>query len=768
MLAPGPCWELLQSLLAPRHIQVDDNGAVSFMNDSPFPRISAFEGLKHKYIKAGLEAAVAAPQAAPAQASPGGTGGRGSGSSGRSAEAGNGLRGGKATAAAAAAAAAPAAGKAAAAPAAGGGGGGDALGPALNVWRDMTGRLFDLEVRACVFTRIVQIHGDVPDLDAGRGRSGSREQSVAGVAEAMAAAAAALADEPEEGSFWSRLMGAPGRKSGSSGSSSRDDGGGSSSSSRDAGGKAAAPPSPQAQPQRSTSPLAGLAGYFGRSSTPTQPQQAQPPPFQQSQPKPQAPAGYKSIFGGGPKSAATTPAPPAAPASAAAAPPAAAPASSFFSRAQRAMSPLRGGGGGAARGAGELAGAGGGGAAAAAVRHLPDGGEEGGGAGGRGGGGGLRAALRRYNVSATSKWEAFSGTLPDSDPTLAAVQDPARRQQLFVEVVAELQLAAALAAAAQGAELEFTAMLAGLPDVTSTSTWSLVRRDLAADPRCQALPEKRRRELFEAYTAELFRAAAIQSSALEAAAQEDTAARPPASAAATVAATAPSAAAVPASAAAAPVAAPQTAQVRPRSPAAARAFGLAPGPESDGPTHSPCALLPSAPDLLLLLNALHPVLDEFAPRCLVLEDEDLSAALAGMEAALETAMRAVSSKPASSPADGGGGAAAPPVALGGNNVVSGPPAKGGSRKVAVGGGGAPFESARMEELRREQARLRAEYDGMAQRLREMEERLRAQQATTGEALPGGEGAGAAADSNGNGKGDGAAAAGKNGNGWRWG
>lgn len=40
-------WDLLQSMLAPRHIQVDDNGGVSFVNDSPFPRISAFEALKH-------------------------------------------------------------------------------------------------------------------------------------------------------------------------------------------------------------------------------------------------------------------------------------------------------------------------------------------------------------------------------------------------------------------------------------------------------------------------------------------------------------------------------------------------------------------------------------------------------------------------------------------------------------------------------------------------------------------------------------------------
>eukprot|EP00198_Chlamydomonas_reinhardtii_P009574 XP_001698911.1 predicted protein [Chlamydomonas reinhardtii] len=44
----GLGWDLLQSLLAPRHIQVDDNGGVSFVNDTPFPRISAYEALKHK------------------------------------------------------------------------------------------------------------------------------------------------------------------------------------------------------------------------------------------------------------------------------------------------------------------------------------------------------------------------------------------------------------------------------------------------------------------------------------------------------------------------------------------------------------------------------------------------------------------------------------------------------------------------------------------------------------------------------------------------
>ena len=41
-------WDLLQSLLAPRHIDVDNNGGVSFVNDTPFSRISAYEALKHR------------------------------------------------------------------------------------------------------------------------------------------------------------------------------------------------------------------------------------------------------------------------------------------------------------------------------------------------------------------------------------------------------------------------------------------------------------------------------------------------------------------------------------------------------------------------------------------------------------------------------------------------------------------------------------------------------------------------------------------------
>ncbi len=56
-----------------------------------------------------------------------------------------------------------------------------------------------------------------------------------------------------------------------------------------------------------------------------------------------------------------------------------------------------------------------------------------------------QAALRRYNVRASSRWEEFAALLPhDTDPMLAGVVDPARRQQLFVEIVAELQLQEAL------------------------------------------------------------------------------------------------------------------------------------------------------------------------------------------------------------------------------------------------------------------------------------------------------------------------------------
>ncbi|KAG2447430.1 hypothetical protein HYH02_007756 [Chlamydomonas schloesseri] len=343
---------------------------------------------------------------------------------------------------------------------------------------------------------------------------------------------------------------------------------------------------------------------------------------------------------------------------------------------------------------------------------------------------GYRAALRRHGVSASSRWEEFRAGLPRDDPSLEAVADPGRRQQLFVEVVAELQLQAALQAAAQKAELEFTALLAEArdPPVTSTSTWALVRKAVAGDPRCQALPEQRRRELFEAYTAKLFEAEAakVEAAVQEAESAESSADDEPAAAAAVpVVAAAQQAAKPPA---AAPVAPAITA-------AAATAAAAVVNPDAKEPSTATNPALPSttaapasaAPAAALAAAASSPS----AAAASALEDDDLAAVLASMEAALDTAMKAVASSPA--PADlvkGMGGVAAGPAAAagakpaaglgGGNNVV--PAAAGG----AAGGTAPVFEGSRLEELRREQARLRAEYETMAQRLREMEERLRGQ------------------------------------------
>ncbi|KAG2422260.1 hypothetical protein HXX76_016174 [Chlamydomonas incerta] len=324
---------------------------------------------------------------------------------------------------------------------------------------------------------------------------------------------------------------------------------------------------------------------------------------------------------------------------------------------------------------------------------------------------GYRAALRRYGVSAASKWDEFRAGLPRDDPTLEAVVDPGRRQQLFVEVVAELQLQAALQAAAQKAELEFTALLAEVrePTVTSTSTWALVRKAVASDPRCQALPEQRRRELFEAYTAKLFEAEAAkvdaavkeaEESDMEAANAAPVAAAQQAVKAPAAAATAPAAAVMPAVAAPSSVA-PEAAAT----PAVARS-------DVDQPSAASAAASAAAG----------------------LEDDELAAVLASMEAALDTAMKAVASSPGSADLVKGMGVGVPaaaaagqkPAAPGGmggagNNVVPAAAAAG-----AASGTAPVFEGSRLEELRREQARLRAEYETMAQRLREMEERLRGQ------------------------------------------
>ncbi|KAG2490289.1 hypothetical protein HYH03_011241 [Edaphochlamys debaryana] len=322
----------------------------------------------------------------------------------------------------------------------------------------------------------------------------------------------------------------------------------------------------------------------------------------------------------------------------------------------------------------------------------------------------FRAALRRYKVTATSQYDEYFATLgpiPRTDPSMQAIKDPSRREQLFYEVVAELQLQAALQAAAQKAELEFTTLLAELrdPPVTSTSTWALVRKAVAADARSQALPERRRRELFEAYTAQLFEAEARRRSeeAAEAAARE-----------------AEREAAGPAAAEPEPISAEPAAPSQEVALAAAEAAALiVTTAEAEAKAASAKAKVAAAEEAKAKEAAVVPAAAAAAPASfpVVLDDEDLSEALAGMEAALETAVKAVTSPPPALPsvadvaaADNGKVAVGPGLGLG----------------MAAGGGGAN----RLEDLRREQARLRAEYEAMASRLREMEERLRTQQAAT--------------------------------------
>lgn len=48
-------WELAQSLLRPRSIEVDDDGRVSFVSQSGFQRIGAQEALRHRFLRPAAE-----------------------------------------------------------------------------------------------------------------------------------------------------------------------------------------------------------------------------------------------------------------------------------------------------------------------------------------------------------------------------------------------------------------------------------------------------------------------------------------------------------------------------------------------------------------------------------------------------------------------------------------------------------------------------------------------------------------------------------------
>lgn len=242
-----------------------------------------------------------------------------------------------------------------------------------------------------------------------------------------------------------------------------------------------------------------------------------------------------------------------------------------------------------------------------------------------------------------------------------------------------------------------------------------MRRLLLSDPRCQALPELRRRELFEAYTASLFDAEAKKAeeaaAAAEAAEAGDTAAIPfPA-----VAVAAPVPATPPPSPAATP--APATRAVEAAPSAAVNAGSVAATAAAAG-TASASGGVP-------------------------LEDEELAAALASMEAALESAIKAVASAPPPSALvagealrNGAAAAASPPAPAAAGSGSSNGNGNGVGKKAGPAGG--VFESSRLEELRKEQARLRAEYETMAARLREMEDRLKVGRGRRG---GGGKGAG---------------------------
>jgi len=148
----GAGWDMAKALLRPRSIKNMPDGTVAFVNDSQQPRISAGEALKHRYMRQAREPGSIfdeAPASSSLTGSRGGSGGQKSGSGGgqksgsggQKSAAGTGSKPGsaqKGQPALAADGGAKAASKA------------DNFGAAVGLWRNLTNKLFDLEANIMV------------------------------------------------------------------------------------------------------------------------------------------------------------------------------------------------------------------------------------------------------------------------------------------------------------------------------------------------------------------------------------------------------------------------------------------------------------------------------------------------------------------------------------------------------------------------------------------------------------------------------------------
>ncbi|GMH44469.1 hypothetical protein BSKO_12421 [Bryopsis sp. KO-2023] len=109
----------------------------------------------------------------------------------------------------------------------------------------------------------------------------------------------------------------------------------------------------------------------------------------------------------------------------------------------------------------------------------------------------LRAMYEEMNVGIGSDWKDVHGQLRGTT-VFESVKDQATRRQIYDSVVAENKLKYAQEKMKAEAEADFHTLLRDL-NVSVSSTWSKVKREVYTDPRSQPLPEARKKALFEEY-----------------------------------------------------------------------------------------------------------------------------------------------------------------------------------------------------------------------------------------------------------------------------
>lgn len=111
----------------------------------------------------------------------------------------------------------------------------------------------------------------------------------------------------------------------------------------------------------------------------------------------------------------------------------------------------------------------------------------------------LKAMYEDMNVGPRSSWANVHAQLRGTS-VFEAVKSPGARQRIYDSVVAMNEMKLAQERVTAQAEADFKVMLTEM-NIHTTSTWAKVRREMFGDPRCQPVPEARRKELFQEYHA---------------------------------------------------------------------------------------------------------------------------------------------------------------------------------------------------------------------------------------------------------------------------